>query len=1060
MADRYWVANGVSANWNTAANWNTVADGSGSNGVPAATDNVFFGHATTLGANLGNAACVMNTSPTIVQFTSYEGYNDIVYSGEMSFATLVNTITFAGADPTEIGFRVGMSIVVAGTTSNNGTHVINTITATSIVVATALTTETATGTATYNADLDLSGNTLTFTGSGILMTVDSVIKNTSASTAGITINGGAFVGGAGNRYFLAGDNQNFENRDKINMVFATSGGTMYFDDGVYPMIELQSGVSATASYVAPTSNVHGASKFYQINFDNTWVASTGTVRNNLKKKFQVDNTDSIAIRSTLLDVGYSTWTFDTTTTMVIPTDGELTYGTGNLFNVRWYNLIIKNSGNANRLATIGYRRNLDVNSLTVEAGATLRGYATQSIDGGAGGTCTISSTTRPNIKGAWNFKQVADGVYSSILDEAYTITPSHGIIGKTQFSFGGGAFFSHSKIGIVVDDFTDWEATTNPRLQACDGAFMKSSFFAFCQNFDPASGSGENSSIWESNTTPSVLYYTDSAGTHHNLLAGGSGGATELNDLTDVTITSPITDLQVLIYDGTEWVNGWPEVKMIQVRNDEGSTIPAGAPLYSRGEIGGSSRIKVGIADANDSAKMPCIGLAYEEMNTTSTQDNYGVVGGVYNTNLTGFTGLNEGDIVYVKNWTGTPTAASDVLTTTKPAGADEAIQNVGIILKTNSPTGSIIQGLLVSTIGRSNDIPNYLTFQSGAPTPAPTNTDVHIGYGNPYTETLSIRTQYGYMNLGARNASYCHFYTDRNFFYFNRPLQFDGGDGVYAYNGDFWVRTDDASSIPTERLTIKGAQNDTRIGIRETNPQTELDVGGTIRQTNATNAIVHADANGDLGALTVGTGLSLVGSTLSATGGGGGGYPLFKHDQLPVAHGFTPFRLLQNGDAIELGVVSGGDDNKDVSVFTPEDSDSADILVGITAIGTVAANTGREYIFYGQSDRMMATQYIGGAITAVPIYFVESMRDVILASSGSPFYGTHILEIIPMWGANCVRVIDAGVHSVLNASRDGGVEEPEEPSDVRILLIDDYKLYVDISGGVAMPNYRLRDSI
>ena len=65
MADRYWVANGASANWNTAANWNTVADGSGSNGVPAATDNVFFGHATTLGANLGNAACVMNTSPTM-----------------------------------------------------------------------------------------------------------------------------------------------------------------------------------------------------------------------------------------------------------------------------------------------------------------------------------------------------------------------------------------------------------------------------------------------------------------------------------------------------------------------------------------------------------------------------------------------------------------------------------------------------------------------------------------------------------------------------------------------------------------------------------------------------------------------------------------------------------------------------------------------------------------------------------------------------------------------------------------------------------------------------------
>lgn len=195
--------------------------------------------------------------------------------------------------------------------------------------------------------------------------------------------------------------------------------------------------------------------------------------------------------------------------------------------------------------------------------------------------------------------------------------------------------------------------------------------------------------------------------------SGGGGGATDLDDLTDVTITTPITDLQVLIYDGGEWVNGWPEVKMIQVRNDEGSTIPAGAPLYSKGEIGGSNRILVGIADASDSAKMPCIGIAYAEMNTSSTQDNYGVVGGVYNTDLNGgFTGLSEGDTVYVKNWTGTPTSASDVLTTTRPTDGGVEVQNVGVILKTN---GTTIQGLLVSAIGRSNDIPNAIVTTNSA---------------------------------------------------------------------------------------------------------------------------------------------------------------------------------------------------------------------------------------------------------------------------------------------------------------------------------------------------------
>ena len=50
------------------------------------------------------------------------------------------------------------------------------------------------------------------------------------------------------------------------------------------------------------------------------------------------------------------------------------------------------------------------------------------------------------------------------------------------------------------------------------------------------------------------------------------------------------------------------------IRNDEGATIPAGTPLYSKGEIGASERIKVGIADASDPDKMPAIGIAETEL--------------------------------------------------------------------------------------------------------------------------------------------------------------------------------------------------------------------------------------------------------------------------------------------------------------------------------------------------------------------------------------------------------------------------------------------------------------
>lgn len=153
------------------------------------------------------------------------------------------------------------------------------------------------------------------------------------------------------------------------------------------------------------------------------------------------------------------------------------------------------------------------------------------------------------------------------------------------------------------------------------------------------------------------------------------------------------------------------EKSRLEVRNDEGSTIPAGAPLYSKGEIGGSERIKVGICDADDAAKMPCIGIAEVEMNTTSTKDNFAITQGVYNTNISGFSSLSDGDIVYVSS-----SGSAPYLTQVKPTGEASKIQNVGIVLKTN---GTICQGLLVSAIGRANDVPNlnsgYVFYGNGS---------------------------------------------------------------------------------------------------------------------------------------------------------------------------------------------------------------------------------------------------------------------------------------------------------------------------------------------------------
>jgi hypothetical protein len=153
-------------------------------------------------------------------------------------------------------------------------------------------------------------------------------------------------------------------------------------------------------------------------------------------------------------------------------------------------------------------------------------------------------------------------------------------------------------------------------------------------------------------------------------------------------------DGEALISRGGQAVWCSPESLQLQIRNNEGVTLPLGTPVYSKGEI--DNMILVGKADASDPAKMPAIGITTSELNTTSNKDGFVRTSGVYNFNISGFSGLQVNDSLYV--------AAGGGLTQTHPTGEGNLIQNMGIILKTN---GSICQGLKVSSIDRSNAVPN-----------------------------------------------------------------------------------------------------------------------------------------------------------------------------------------------------------------------------------------------------------------------------------------------------------------------------------------------------------------
>ena len=97
------------------------------------------------------------------------------------------------------------------------------------------------------------------------------------------------------------------------------------------------------------------------------------------------------------------------------------------------------------------------------------------------------------------------------------------------------------------------------------------------------------------------------------------------------------------------------------------------------------------------------------------------------------------------------------------------------------------------------------------------------INGADRYNQSTRIQSQYGYADIGAVNAGYFHFYTDRPGYYFNKALTVNGGTFRAASNNDLYLNTFDRT-----RLTI--LYQNGYVGIGTKSPEYKLDVNGTIR--------------------------------------------------------------------------------------------------------------------------------------------------------------------------------------------------------------------------------------
>lgn len=204
------------------------------------------------------------------------------------------------------------------------------------------------------------------------------------------------------------------------------------------------------------------------------------------------------------------------------------------------------------------------------------------------------------------------------------------------------------------------------------------------------------------------------------------------------------------------------------------------------------------------------------------------------------------------------------------------------IMTQANGGAGSLFNADLLDGISSENFSPRIASATEnwnvtdplkftliGSSTNSPVTGQVYVGahfpYASGFSRGLQIASQYTSEALFFRNYTNTGTYTSWRVVATGRPV---------AGNIPFWgANFGSAGDTLRNSSSLFFDNSNSRLGIGTTSPARSLDAGEVrVRDltTDTPTLIVGADADGDLGAITLGTGLSLTSGTLSATGGAG----------------------------------------------------------------------------------------------------------------------------------------------------------------------------------------------
>ena len=408
--------------------------------------------------------------------------------------------------------------------------------------------------------------------------------------------------------------------------------------------------------------------------------------------------------------------------------------------------------------------------------------------------------------------------------------------------------------GIVLENGTDYTATNGSSIVLTTGAAASDevNIIAF-KSFTTADmvsatngGTFQQSVTFSNGLVANGLTYPTTDGTANQVIkTDGSGTLSfftpdyygdsdvdaHLSGGTGVTYTSGTIAIGQAVGTTSDVTFGTVDSDLFgsvqfQAKNTEGSTITKGTPVYIKGHSGNNAEI--GIADANDAAKMPAFGIAAEDITNTSVGDvvNYG--------DFSGFdtSSYSVGDELFVSN-TGT-------LTATRPTGAADAVQKVAKVIRSHASVGQ----LFVLGAGRTNDIPNSTTrdiqFKDDTKVKFGTSDDLQIYHDTTANHSYIAETGSGDLIISGAN------------------IRLENPSGEYyarAYNdGKVALYYDNAAKLETSAtgVTVTGEMNATSIASATT---ATTQTSGTKNTTIATTSFADTAANNAAVALAIALG-------------------------------------------------------------------------------------------------------------------------------------------------------------------------------------------------------------